>query len=91
LKRYLGSTKEPNLPIKEGEKVLLLVDNNDLVRFILSESTNMNFKQKQLYNETKLVAEFKGKDIQYGLGNYLHITLDENPGIDKGMEIRSNY
>jgi hypothetical protein len=90
-KRYLGSTKEPNLPIKEGEKVLLLVDNNDLVRFILSESTNMNFKQKQLYNETKLVAEFKGKDIQYGLGNYLHITLDENPGIDKGMEIRSNY
>jgi Dolichyl-phosphate-mannose-protein mannosyltransferase len=90
-KRYLGSTKEPNLPTKEGEKVLLLVDNNDLVRFILSESTNMNFKQKQLYNETKLVAEFKGKDIQYGLGNYLHITLDENPGIDKGMEIRSNY
>jgi Dolichyl-phosphate-mannose-protein mannosyltransferase len=90
-KRYLGSTKEPNLPIKEGEKVLLLVDNNDLVRFILSESTNMNLKQKQLYNDTKLVVEFKGKDIQYGLGNYLHTTVDENPALDKGIEIRSNY
>lgn len=90
-KRYLGSTKEPNLPIKEGEKILLLVDNNDLTRFILSESTNTNFKQKQLYNDTKLVAEFKGKAIQSKLGNYLHTTLDENPALDKGIEIRSNY
>jgi Dolichyl-phosphate-mannose-protein mannosyltransferase len=90
-KRYIGSTKEPNLPIKEGEKVLLLVDNNDLVRFILSESTNMNLKQKQLYNETMVVARFNGSDIQYGLGNYLHTTVEENPTIDKGIEIRSNY
>jgi hypothetical protein len=90
-KRYLGSTKEPNLPINEGEKVLLLVDNNDLVRFILSENTNVNFKQKQLYNETKLVTEFRGKDIQSGLGSYFHTIEDENPSIDKGIQIRSNY
>jgi hypothetical protein len=87
----LGSTKEPNLLIKEGEKVLLVVDDIDLVHFILNESTNMNFKQKELYNETKSIAEFKGKDIQYGLGNYLHTTVDENPAIDKGIEIRSNF
>jgi hypothetical protein len=53
----------------------------------------VRIKQKELYNETKLVAEFKGKDIQYGLGNYLHTTVNENPALDKGMgiEIRSNY
>jgi hypothetical protein len=48
-------------------------------------------KQKELYNETKSVAEFKGKDIQYGLGNYLHTTVIEIPAIDRGIEIRSNY
>ena len=49
-KRFVGSVKEPNLPIKEGEKVLLLVDNNDLERFVLSERTKKNAKQKELYH-----------------------------------------
>ena len=51
----------------------------------------MNVRLEELYNETKLVAEFKGKDIQYGLGDYLHTIVDENPAIDKGIQIRSNY
>jgi hypothetical protein len=79
------------LPIKAGEKVLLLVDKNDLERFILSESTNKNVKQKELYNETKLVAEFKGKDIQLEFGRPVYTPMGENPAIGKGIEIRSNY
>jgi hypothetical protein len=90
-KRFIGSVKEPNLPIKEGEKVLLLVDNNDLERFVLSESTKKNVKQKELYNETKLVAEFEGKPIQHSRDMYPYTTVGENPGISKGIELRSNY
>jgi hypothetical protein len=90
-KRFFGSVKEPNLPIKEGEKVLLLVDGNDLEDFILSESTKKNFKQKELYNKTKLVTEFKGKDILHGRDGYPYRTVGENPGIAKGIEVRSNY
>lgn len=90
-KRFFGSVKEPNLPIKEGEKVLLLVDGNDLEDFILSESTKKNFKQKELYNETKLVTEFKGKGIHHGRDGYPYRTVGENPGIAKGIELRSNY
>jgi hypothetical protein len=90
-KRFFGSVKEPNLPIKDGEKVLLLVDGNDLEDFILTESTKKNFKQKELYNKTKLVAEFKGKDILHGRNGYPYRTVGENPGIAKGIEVRSNY
>ena len=90
-KRFFGSVKEPNLPIKEGEKVLLLVDGNDLEDFILTESTKKNFKQKELYNKTKLVTEFKGKDILHGRDGYPYRTVGENPGIAKGIELRSNY
>jgi 4-amino-4-deoxy-L-arabinose transferase-like glycosyltransferase len=90
-KRFIGSVKEPNLPIKEGEKVLLLVDKNDLERFVLSDSTNINIKQKELYNETKPVAEFKGKAIHYDLSRYPFTTIGENPAIGQGIEIRSNY
>ena len=90
-KRFIGSVKEPNLPIKEDEKVLLLVDKNDLERFILNESTDRNVKQKELYNETRLVAEFKGKAIHYDLGRYPYSTIGENPAIGEGIEIRSNY
>jgi hypothetical protein len=90
-KRFIGSVKEPNLPIKEGEKVLLLVDNKDLEGLILSETTRKNVKQKELYNETKLVAEFKGKAIHHDLNSYPYTTIGENPAIEKGIEIRSNY
>ena len=90
-KRFFGSVKEPNLPIKEGEKVLLLVDGNDLERYIKSESTKKNVKQKELYNETKLVTEFKGKVFHHARDGYPYRTVGENPGIAKGIELRSNY
>jgi hypothetical protein len=90
-KRFIGSVKEPNLPIKEGEKVLLIVDSKDLEGLILSEITRKNVKQKELYNETKLVAEFKGNAIHHDLNSYPYTTIGENPAIEKGIEIRSNY
>jgi hypothetical protein len=90
-KRFVGSVKEPNLPIKEGEKVLLLVDGNDLERFILSDSTMKNVKQKELYNETKLVTKFEGKAIHHDHDGYPYTTVGESPGIGKGIELRSNY
>jgi hypothetical protein len=90
-KRFVGSVKEPNLPIKEGEKVLLLVDNNDLERFVLSESTKKNVKQKELYTETNLITKFKGKAIHPDRDKYPYRTVGPNPGIARGIEIRSNY
>jgi hypothetical protein len=90
-KRFIGSVKEPNLPIKEGEKVLLLVDNNDLERFVFSENTKKYGKQKELYNETKLIEEFKGRAVSHGQNKYPFSTVGENPGIVKGIEVRSNY
>ena len=54
-KRFVGSVKEPNLPVREGEKVLLLVDGGDQKRFILSETSKKNIQQKVFYNETKLI------------------------------------
>ena len=90
-KRFMGSIKEPYLPIKGDERVLLIVDNNDLERYILSETTNINVEQKRLYNETKLVAEFKGRANFSDLDLYPYTTIGENPAIAKGIEIRSNY
>jgi hypothetical protein len=48
--------RERNLPISDGEKVLLLVGNKDFVGFILSEDSAKTFKQKDLYNDIRVLA-----------------------------------
>ena len=90
-KRFVGSVKEPNLPVREGEKVLLLVDGGDHKRFILSETTKKNIQQKLFYNETKLIKEFKGGNNERDWKEYPYVTVGENPGIARGVEVRSNY
>jgi hypothetical protein len=80
--------REKNLPIQDGEKVMLLVDNKDLDLFILSENSTKTFKQKDLYHNTKHLATFDKKPLKYyfllsGLGS-------ENPSLDK-VEVRTNY
>jgi hypothetical protein len=81
-----------NLPLTE-EKVLLLVDDNDLKRYIRSEDTDKNFEQVQLYNGTKLIAEFREKEVSYDRDRYPYTSMHENRGIARGgeVEVRSNY
>lgn len=69
--------REKNLPIQDGEKVMLLVDKKDLDLFILSGNSTNTFEQKDLYNNTKHLATFTG------LGS-------ENPSLHK-VEVRTNY
>jgi 4-amino-4-deoxy-L-arabinose transferase-like glycosyltransferase len=81
-----------NLPLID-EKVLLLVDSNDLKRYIRSEDTDKNFKQEQLYKGTKLIAEFREKEVSYDRDRYPYTSMHENRGIAMGgiVEVRSNY
>jgi Dolichyl-phosphate-mannose-protein mannosyltransferase len=81
-----------NLPLID-EKVLLLVDDNDLKRYIRSEDTDKNFGQVQLYDETKLIAEFREKGVPYDRDTYPYTSIHENRGIARGgkVEVRSNY
>jgi hypothetical protein len=81
-----------NLPLID-EKVLLLVDSNDLKRYIRSEDTDKNFKQKQIYDDTKLITEFREKKVSYDRDRYPYTSMHENRGIARGgkVEIRSNY
>ena len=82
--------RERHLPDK-NEKVLLLVDNDDLERFILSENTDKTFVKKQLYNSTQLVALFKEKSTYDVSDSYPHYWIHSHPDQSKGVEVRTNY
>lgn len=82
--------REKNLPIQDGEKVILLVDNKDLGQFILSENSTKTFKQKALYNDTRLLATFNKKAVQYDVNKYPYTSIHENPSLEK-VEVRTNY
>jgi hypothetical protein len=69
----------------------LIVDDKHLRHFILSENTTKTFKQKQLYNDTNLIATFKEKPIPYDDDKYPYTSIHGNPGIKKGVEVRTNY
>jgi hypothetical protein len=80
--------RERNFPIQDGEKVILLVDNIDLDRLILSENSTKNFKQKELYNDTRILAIFNKKPLHY---NFLFSNFGlEHPNLQK-VEVRTNY
>lgn len=80
--------RERNLPLQDGEKVILLVDDKDLNRLILSENSTKNFKQKDLYNNTRILAIFNKKPLHY---NFLFLNFGlEHPNLQK-VEVRTNY
>jgi hypothetical protein len=80
--------REKNLPIHDGERVMLLVDNKDLKLFILSENSPKTYKQRELYDNTQLLAIFHKKPLpDYPL---LSALGSENPSLEK-VEVRTNY
>jgi 4-amino-4-deoxy-L-arabinose transferase-like glycosyltransferase len=82
--------REKNLPLDEEEKVILLVDNKDLGQFILSENSSKTFKQKDLYNDTHLLATFNKREVHYDISKYPYTSIHENPSLEK-VEVRENY
>jgi hypothetical protein len=68
----------------------LLVDNKDLDQFILSENSSKTFKQKDLYNDTHLLAAFNKREVHYDICKYPYTSIHENPSLEK-VEVRKNY
>lgn len=81
--------EKKNLPI-QSEKVLLLVDKKDLKSFILSDTNKNNIKQKQLYDDTQLIAVFNEQENQYKHDEYPYTGIQQNPGTSR-VEVRTNY
>ena len=47
--------------------------------------------KKNFTNETKLITKFEAKAIHPDRDKYPYRTVGPNPGIARGIEIRSNY
>jgi hypothetical protein len=78
--------RERNLPIPDGEKVLLLFDNKDF-GFIMSEDSAKTFRQKDLYNDTRVLAIFNNKPLHY---NFLFPNFGLETSLQK-VKVRTNY
>jgi 4-amino-4-deoxy-L-arabinose transferase-like glycosyltransferase len=78
-----------NLNKVKTQKVLLLVDDKDFKRYILSNNKKLT-AHKELYDNTRLIAKFKENAPKYDVNKYPYASMSENKGIGR-IEVRANY